>query len=106
MRKKTTQLNDKQKAKWSRQWLTHGTENGFLVATEAPETKESSLLGAAKAALKYVDDLNEDVPIDPDGKECVGRVYFNQGTPEPPLCWIHQLKALVSGGSDRRRRKG
>jgi hypothetical protein len=30
---KTTQLSDKQKAKWSRDWVAEGTANGFLVST-------------------------------------------------------------------------
>lgn len=59
--------------------------------------RQEALITAAKAALKYVDDLNEDTPVEPECKECVGRVYFDKGTPEPPLCWIHQLEAAVKG---------
>lgn len=54
------------------------------------------LVAAAKAALEYVDNLNEDTPVDPNCKECVGRVFFTKGTPEPPLCWIHQLEKAVA----------
>lgn len=54
-----------------------------------------AFISAAKAALEYVDNLNEDAPVDSNCKECVGRVFFTKGTPEPPLCWIHQLEALL-----------
>jgi hypothetical protein len=50
---------------------------------------------AAKAALEYVDNMNEDTPVDPNCKDCIGRVFFTKGTPEPPLCWIHQLEKVV-----------
>jgi len=56
------------------------------------------LLAAAKAALKYVDNLDGQ-PVDQNCKDCTGRVFFPKGTPEPPLCWIHQLEKAVKEAS-------
>jgi hypothetical protein len=60
------------------------------------DDSRAALIAAAKAALEYVDGLDEDTPVDTQCTECVqGTVYYTRGTPRPELCWIHQLQAAI-----------
>lgn len=66
------------------------------VRTEAGSVPHLELfLSAAKATLKYIDNLDERTPVDQNCKVCMGKVFYPVGTPEPPLCFIHQTKAAI-----------
>lgn len=54
-----------------------------------------SFYHAAKAALVYADNFDEGAPVDDNCKDCMGRVFFTKGTPEPDRCWVHQLEQVV-----------
>jgi hypothetical protein len=70
----------------------------------AESLSPSPLVVAARAALKWVDNLNEEVPVDQNCPECVGTVFYVKGKgPQPEDCWIHQIrKALKSQGEQEK----
>lgn len=72
-------------------------ERNQLAVVGADLTAErDAFLTAARAALKYVDNLNEETPMDMRCTACMmATVYYTKGTPVPELCWIHQLEKIV-----------